>query len=132
MAWLTSNCGRIGTIGSSPSNGLKPNLSGQKGFNPLCQCVYVYVCIVNPDIQTTHICSHTSIHTHIYLYIYLYICLSVYLSICIDRQTDRQTYRHMPTYLPTYLHTYNNVISLVYKYLSLTGNWIHICKSLKY
>ena len=40
------------------------NMWGQKGFNPLCQCVYVYVCIVKPDIQTIHICSHTSIHTH--------------------------------------------------------------------
>ena len=26
LAWLTNNCGRIGAIGSSPSNGLKPNL----------------------------------------------------------------------------------------------------------
>ena len=26
LARLTSNCGRIGAIGSSPSNGLKPNL----------------------------------------------------------------------------------------------------------
>ena len=26
LAWLTSNCGRIGAIGSSPCNGLKPNL----------------------------------------------------------------------------------------------------------
>ena len=25
LAWLTSNCGRIGAIGSSPSNGLRPN-----------------------------------------------------------------------------------------------------------
>ena len=24
LAWLTSNCGRIGAIGSSPSNGLRP------------------------------------------------------------------------------------------------------------
>ena len=63
LAWLTSSCGRIGAIGSSPSNGLKPNMWGQKGFNPLCQCVYIYVCIVNPDIQTIHRCSHTSIHT---------------------------------------------------------------------
>ena len=66
FAWLTSNCGRIGAIGSSPSNGLKPNMWGQKGFNPLCQCVYVYVCIVKPDIQTIHRCSHTSIHTYIH------------------------------------------------------------------
>ena len=51
LAWLTSNCGRIGAIGSSPSNGLRPNMWGQKGFNPLCQCVYIYVCIVKPDIQ---------------------------------------------------------------------------------
>ena len=65
LAWLISNCGRIGAIGSSPSNGLKPNFWGQKGFNPLCQCVYVYVCIVNPNIQTIHRCSHTSIHTEI-------------------------------------------------------------------
>ena len=43
LAWLTSKCGRNGAIGSS-------------------QCVYVYVCIVNPDIQTIHRCSHTSIH----------------------------------------------------------------------
>ena len=26
LAWLTSNCGRIGAIGSSPSNGLIPNM----------------------------------------------------------------------------------------------------------
>ena len=26
LAWLTSNCGRIGAIGSSPSNGLRPNM----------------------------------------------------------------------------------------------------------
>ena len=70
LAWLTSNCGRIGAIGSSPSNGLKPNLCGQKGFNSLCQCVYIYVCIVNPDIQTIHRYSHTSIHTYIHTYIH--------------------------------------------------------------
>ena len=61
LAWLTSNCRRIGAIGSSPSNGLKPSLWGQMEFNPLCQCVYVYVCIVKPDIQTIHRYSHTSI-----------------------------------------------------------------------
>ena len=72
LAWLTSNCGPIGAIGSSPSNGLKANLWGQKLFNPLCQCVYVYVCIVNPDIQTIHRCSHTSIHQYIHTYIYIY------------------------------------------------------------
>ena len=68
LAWLTSNCGWIGAIGSRPSNGLKPNMWGQKGFNPLCQCVYICVCIVNPDIQTIHRCSHTSIHTYIHTY----------------------------------------------------------------
>ena len=73
LAWLTSNCGRIGAIGSSPSNDLKPNLRGQKGFNPLCQCVYIYVCIVKPDIQTIHRCSHTSIHTYIHRYIIIII-----------------------------------------------------------
>ena len=73
LAWLTSNCGRIGAIGSSPSNGLIPNMWGQKGFNPLCQCVYIYVCIVKPDIQTIHRCSHTSIHTYIHTYIHIYI-----------------------------------------------------------
>ena len=26
LAWLTSNCVRIGAIGSRPSNGLKPNM----------------------------------------------------------------------------------------------------------
>ena len=26
LAWLTSNCGRIDAIGSSPSNGLRPNM----------------------------------------------------------------------------------------------------------
>ena len=86
LAWLTSNCGRIGAIGSSPSNGLKPNLWSQKGFNPLCQCVYVYVCIVNPDIQTLHRCSHTSIHIHTYIHTYI------------------NTYIH--TYINTYIHTY--------------------------
>ena len=64
LAWLTSNCARIGAIASSPSNSLKPNL---------CQCVYVYVCIVKPDTQTIHRCSHTSIHTYIHTYINTYI-----------------------------------------------------------
>ena len=63
LAWLTTNCGRIGGVGSSPRNGLKPYMWGRKGFNPLYQCVYIYVCIVNPDIQTIHRCIHTSIHT---------------------------------------------------------------------
>ena len=86
LTWLVGNCGRIGAIGSSPSNGLKPNLLGQKGFNPLCQCVYVYVCIVKPDIQTIHRCSHTSIRTYIHTY--------------------RQTYTHIHTYIHTCIHTY--------------------------
>ena len=77
LAWRTSNCGRIGAIGSSPSNGLRPNMWGQKGFNPLCQCVYIYVCIVKPDIQTIHRCSHTSTHTHTYICIYIYIWVCV-------------------------------------------------------
>ena len=55
LAWLTSNCWRIGDIGSIPS----------KLVRPVCQCVYVYVCIVNLIIQTIHRCSHTSIHTYI-------------------------------------------------------------------
>ena len=55
--------GESGVVDSSPRNGLKPYMWGQKLFNPLCQCVYIYVCIVNPDIQTIHICRHTSIHT---------------------------------------------------------------------
>ena len=77
LAWMTSNCGRIGAIGSSPSNGLKPNMWGQKGFNPLCQCVYIYVCIVNPNIQTIYRCSHTSIHTHTHTHIYTYTNIEV-------------------------------------------------------
>ena len=80
LAWLTSNCGQIGAIGSSPSNGLKPNLWGQKGFNPLCQCVYVYVCIVNPDIQTIHRCTHTSIHTHTHTYTHIHTYILLPLS----------------------------------------------------
>ena len=63
LAWLTSNCGRIGAKGSSPQQRLETKLVRPKGFNPLCQCVYIYVCIVNPDIQTIHRCTHTSIHT---------------------------------------------------------------------
>ena len=104
LAWLTSNCGRIGAIGSSPSNGLRPNMWGQKGFNPLCQCVYIYVCIVNPDIQTIHRCSHTSIHTYIHTYIhtiiqwyihiyYSYIHTSIHACIQAYTQTERQTDR---------------------------------------
>ena len=68
LAWLTSNCGRISAIGSS----LKPNLLGQKGFNPLCQCIYVYVCIVNPYIRTIHRCSHTYIDTYTHTYTYIH------------------------------------------------------------
>ena len=81
LSWLTSNCGRIGAIGSSTSNGLKPNMWGQKGFNPLCQCIYIYVCIVNLDIQTIHRCSHTSIHTytHTHTYIYIHIRTHTYI-----------------------------------------------------
>ena len=79
LAWLTNNCGRIGAIGSSPSNGLRPNMWGQKGFNPLCQCVYIYVCIVNPDIQTIHRCSHTSIHTYIHTYVHTCISIHTYI-----------------------------------------------------
>ena len=30
-------------IDSSPSNNLRSNLLGQKGFNPLCRCVYICV-----------------------------------------------------------------------------------------
>ena len=61
LAWLASNCERIGAISSSPSNGMKPNR-----FNPLfgLMCVNVYACIVKPDIQIIHRCSHTSIHTY--------------------------------------------------------------------
>ena len=65
LVWLTSNCRQISAKGSSPSNGLKPNLWGQKGFNPLCQCIYV-----KHDIQTIHRCSHTSIYTHILIHTY--------------------------------------------------------------
>ena len=74
LAWLTSNCGRIGAIGLSPSNGLKPNLWGQKGFNSLCQCVYVYVCIVKPDIQTIH-----NTHIHKPTYTYIHTCIHTYI-----------------------------------------------------
>ena len=79
LAWLTSNCRRIGAIGSSPSNGLKPNSEAKKGFNPLCQCVYVYVCIVIPDIHTIHRCSHTSIHIHIHAIMHTYTCNHAYI-----------------------------------------------------
>ena len=96
LAWLTSNCGRICAIGSSPSNGLKPNLWGQKPFNPLCQCVYVYVWIVNPDIQTIHRCSHTSIHTYIYTYIHTYI----------HEYMHTYMYAYIHTCIHTYIHTY--------------------------
>ena len=37
----------------------------------MCHCVYVYACIVNPDIQTIHRYSHTSIHAYIHTYIHL-------------------------------------------------------------
>ena len=63
----------IGAIGSSPRNGLKANLWGQKGFNPLRQCVYVYV---KPDIQTIHRCSYT----YIQIYIHTYMDVSVIAS----------------------------------------------------
>ena len=58
------------------------NLWGQTLFNPLFQCVYIYVCIVKPDIQTIDRCSHTSIHTNRHTYIDTYkhtyiVCLYV-------------------------------------------------------
>ena len=83
LAWLTSNCGRIGAIGSSPSNGLIPNKWGQKGFNPLCQCVYIYVCIVKPDIQTIHRCSHGSRS--------ILVCRLAKCNITHNKQTNKQT-----------------------------------------
>ena len=101
LAWLTRNCGRIGAIGSSPSNGLKPNMWDQKGFNLLCQCVYIYVCIVNPDIQTIHRCSHTSIHTHTYIHTYIHTHIYIHTSI--------HTYIHhsIHTYIHTHIHTHS-------------------------
>ena len=107
LAWLTSNCGRIGALGSSPSNGLKPKLSAQKGFNPLCQCVYVYVCIVKLDIQTIHICSHTSIHTYIRTYIH-----TILISPELVRHLNMCVLSKNPTYIQDifkyikYIHTY--------------------------
>ena len=94
LAWLTSNCGRIGAIGSNPGNGLKPNMWGQKWFNPLCQCVYVYVCIVNLDIQTMNRCSDTSIHTYTYKHIHTNI--HTYTHSCMHRcsHTSIHTYIH--------------------------------------
>ena len=68
LLWWPGICGRIGVIGSTPSNGLRLNLC----FNPLCTCVYINVRIVKPDIQTIyryiiiviHICIHMYKHTH--------------------------------------------------------------------
>ena len=100
LVWLTSNCGRIGAIGSSPSNGLRPNMWGQKGFNPLCQCVYIYVCIVKPDIQTIHRCSHTSIHTYTHIYIYIH--------------------TNIHTYTQTYSHNHSLTHTDIYKMLHIT------------
>ena len=59
---------------------------------PLCQCVYVYVYIVNPDIQIINRCSHTSIHTYIHTHIYI----------------------HTYIYLHTYIHTH----ILIYLFIS--------------
>ena len=102
LAWLTSNCGRIGAIGSSPSNGLRPNMWGQKGFNPLCQCVYIYVCIVKPDIQTIHRCSHTSIHTYINIYIHTTL-IQTYIHTYYSHTNILHACTH--TYIHTYIHT---------------------------
>ena len=108
LAWLTSNCGRIGAIGSSPSNGLRPNMWGQKGFNPLCQCVYIYVCIVNPDIQTIHRCSHTSIHTYIYTYLRTDTHIYIYIHKCIP------THTHIPINIHTYIQKKTTTIIICF------------------
>ena len=108
LAWLTSNCGRIGAIGSNPSNGLRPNMLGQKGFNPLCQCVYIYVCIVKPDIQTIHRCSHTSIHIYTYIY-YIYIhTYIIYTYIYTHTHTYMYTHTHTHTYIYIYIYKHNH------------------------
>ena len=101
LAWLTSNCGRIGAIGSSPSNGLRPNMWGQKGFNPLCQCVYIYVCIVKPDIQTIHRCSQSSIHIHTYIHT----CIHTYIHTCIHTLSL--------SFLPSFLSPSINQLKLI-------------------
>ena len=98
--WLVINCRRMGAIGSSPSNGLKPNLLGQKGFNTLCQCVYVYVCIVKPDIQNRHRCSHTSIHKYAYKRIHTHTYIHIYI----------HTYIHTHTYIHIYIHTHKRIL----------------------
>ena len=95
LAWLTSNCGRIGTIGSSPSNGLKPNLWGQNGFNPLCQCVYIYVCIVKPDIdvvihQYTHTHTHTHTHTQMFVTLLMYVVADIIIIILVYWKGSRK------------------------------------------
>ena len=33
--------------------------NSQNEFNPLYRCVYIYVCIVKPNLQTLHICTYT-------------------------------------------------------------------------
>ena len=57
LAWLTSNCGRIGAIGSSPSNGLRPNIEVV-----IHQYIYTYI----------HIPArmHTFVNIHIYTHTY--------------------------------------------------------------
>ena len=129
LAWLTSNCGRIGAIGSSPSNGLRPNMWGQKGFNPLCQCVYIYVCIVKPDIQTIHRCSHTSIHTYTHIhanrqtlhsiaYLYTYLptslhsCIYIHIHTCSYIHTYIYTYVHADTHRNIHTHKYNTTLAV--------------------
>ena len=92
----------------------------------MCQCVYVYVCIVKPDIQTIHRCSHTSIHTyrhthththtyihtHTYTYIHTYIHTHTYTHIHTYTHTYIHTHTH--TYIHTYIHTYTTHIRYMY------------------
>ena len=73
-----------------PQQRLETKLVGQKGFNPLCQCVYIYVCIVKPVIKKQYIdvVMHQYIHTHLNTYVHTY------------------THTYMLTHFLTFLLTY--------------------------
>ena len=68
LAWLTSNCGQIGAIGSSPSNGLKQTCETKKDLIPCASALTSMYVQSNPTYkQYIDVVIH-QIHTHTYIY----------------------------------------------------------------
>ena len=109
LAWLTSNCGQIGAIGLSPSNGLKHIHTYMHTYIHRCSHTSIHTYTHTHTYIHTHTYTHTHIHTHIHTYIHNHTHTYIHTYI--------QTYRY--TYIHTYIHThiYTNTHKYIHTYI---------------